>query len=98
ELGAPWPHTWAGIALPRASASAGVSRSASKRINRRNIETALVGDAQLVEGWPQPALGRLERDAAPRGIVLELVAADAGDAEILGVAVPEVEARHRRGR
>src|SRR6187431_312920 len=46
----------------------------------------------------QVLLGLLERDAAAAGVVLDLVAADAGDAEILGLRMGEVVARHRRGR
>ena len=52
----------------------------------------------------QSRFGRSQRSACssdtPRraGIILELVAADPRDAEILAVAVAEIEARHRRGR
>ena len=46
----------------------------------------------LVEVGPQPALRLLDGDAAPAGIILELVAADARDSEILAVAMREVEA------
>ena len=37
-------------------------------------------------------------DAAPLGIIVELVAADPGDSEILAVAVAEIKAGHGRGR
>src|SRR3954452_6072834 len=84
--------------MPRAEASTGVSRSARKRNNRRNIVTALVGDAALVEVRPKPALSLLERNAAPGRVILQLVAADPRHAEILAVAVAEIEARHRRSR
>src|SRR5947209_13611594 len=85
--------------MPRASAEAGTSSSASnKKSNRRSIVTALVGVDWLVEVRPQPALRLLQRNAASRRIVFELVAADARHAEVLAVAMPKIEARHSGSR
>src|SRR3954453_20205978 len=99
-----WPPASAGPSamswgsIPRAKPVAG-ARSSAKRINaRRSIGAALVGDRSLVEVRPEPALCLLERHAAAAGIIFELVAADAGDAEILAVAMAEVKARHGRSR
>src|SRR4051812_21303083 len=99
-----WPPAGAGPsamswgAIPRAKALAG-ARSSAKRINARpSIGAALVGDRSLVEVRPEPALGLLERHAPSPGIIFELVAADAGHAEILAVAIAEVEAGHGRSR
>src|SRR4051794_1788431 len=92
------PSATSSGSMPRAWASAGRKIRARRRNNRRNIVTALVGDAGLVEVGPQPAFRLFERDSAALGIVLELVAADAGDAEILAVAVPEIEAGDGGGR
>src|SRR5438270_8359301 len=48
----------------------------------------------LVEVRPKPSLGLLERDAAPRRIILQLVAADPRDSEILAVTMAKIETRH----
>src|SRR5690242_6237153 len=96
-----WPPAGAGPSatscgsMPFASTSAGMSSSAIRNSSRRSMPAALVGDALLVEVRPQPAFGALQRHAATAGIILELVAADAGNAEILAVTMAEVEARHR---
>src|SRR4051812_1319749 len=84
--------------MPRAVASEGKSSSATKINSGRSIHGPLECRSGLVEVRPQPAFGELERDPAPRRIFLELVAADPGDAEILAVAVAEIEAGHGRGR
>src|SRR5437588_4853925 len=84
--------------MPRAWVSAGARSKATRTMSRRNIVTALVGDGRLVEVRPKPALGLFERDSTPSGIILELIAANAGDAEILAVAVPEIEAGHSGSR
>src|SRR3954469_673628 len=81
-----------------ASASDGSTSSAINRNSRRNIVTPLGRIGRLVEVRAEPALGLFQRDFAPRGIILELVAADPSDSEILAVAVREIEARYRRGR
>src|SRR5262249_23049313 len=47
---------------------------------------------------PQILLRQLHRNPAPLGVVLDLVLADAGDAEILRLGMGEVVARHRRDR
>src|SRR5688500_14317249 len=73
------------------------NRRAARRCRGRNgVNPALTrrgtgGERKLVEVRTQPALGLLDRDAAAGGIVLELVAADPGDAEILAVAMAEIE-------
>src|SRR5687767_1267292 len=77
--------------IPRASATAGVSRSAIRSSNR-SMATALMRRLRLVEVGPQPALSGFDLDAAPLCVILELVASDPGDAEILAVAVSEIEA------
>src|SRR4051794_34648733 len=82
--------------IPRACKSAGIARSANRISSRRSIHVALVAPRRLVEVRPQPALRLLDRNAAPLRIIIQLVAADPRDAEILGVAVAEVEARHGR--
>src|SRR5947199_4056892 len=92
------PSATSSGSIPRALASAGLSKSANKKSSRRSIATALVGDAQLVEVRAQPPLGFLERHFTAPGIILELVATNARDTEILAVPVAEVETRHGRGR
>jgi len=52
----------------------------------------------LVEVRSQPAFRGLQIDPAPRRIILKLIAADPGDAEILAVGMAEIEARDRRRR
>src|SRR6185295_20003036 len=52
----------------------------------------------LIEVGAQPALGLGDRHAAARRIILELVAADPGDSEILAVTMAEVETGDGRGR
>src|SRR5947209_9475444 len=84
--------------IPREWASPGTSSRARKRMRVRNIVTALVGDRTLVEVGTKPALGLLDGDAAAAGIILELVAADARDAEILAVSMAEVKSGDSRGR
>src|SRR6476469_8378247 len=56
------------------------------------------GAQELVEVRPEPALGLFDRNLPPARIFLELVAADASDAKILAVAVPEIEAGDGRSR
>src|SRR5947209_1392344 len=92
------PSATSSGSIPRACATAGTSTRAIKRSNRRNIVTALVGHARLVEVRPKPALSLLERYAAAGRIILQLVAADSRHTEILAVAVAEVEARNGRCR
>src|SRR5688572_2751330 len=46
----------------------------------------------------QPALRLLDGHPLSRGIVFDLIAADAADREITGFGVREIEAAHRRGR
>src|SRR5437773_12538813 len=84
--------------IPRAWASAGAISSARRISRRRSIATALMRDAVLVEVGPQPAFGAFDGDAAPLRVIFELVAADPGDAEILAVAVGEIETGHGRSR
>src|SRR5688572_1361851 len=83
--------------IPRACATAGTSSSARKSSSERSIRFALMRRLRLVEVGPQPALGGFDLDLAALRVILELVAADARDPEILAVAVAEIEARHRRG-
>src|SRR4029079_787787 len=52
----------------------------------------------LIQVGPEPALRLLDRHAAASCIILELIAPDFRDSEILAVAVAEIEARNRRGR
>src|SRR6476661_6573167 len=80
--------------IPRACATAGTSSSAKKISRRWIMAAALVRTAVLVEVRAQPAFCLLDGHAAALRIVLELVAADACDAEILAVAMAEIEARH----
>src|SRR5690348_9345669 len=75
-----------GLACPRAAAT---FRRESVLVLRSRASARA---RQLVEVRPKPALRLLERDAAASSIFLELVAADPRDAEILAVAVTEVEA------
>src|SRR5206468_3351888 len=81
-----------------AAAKAGAHSSARKINNRFSIATPLAVRARLVEVRPKPALRLLQIDSAARCIILELIAADPSDPEILAVAMPEIEARHRRRR
>src|SRR5438105_15343469 len=92
------PSAMSSGSIPRAWAIDGIRINARRTRKRRSIVTALVGDARLVEVGAQPALGLLNGDGTPAGIILKLVAADPGDAEILAVAVTEIEAGHGRGR
>src|SRR5206468_9524779 len=92
------PSATSSGSIPRACASAGTSNSANKKRSRRSIITRLVLGDDLVEVRPEPPLRLLERHAAPRRIILELVAPDPRDAEILAVAMPEIEAGHSGGR
>src|SRR6187431_811992 len=46
---------------------------------------------------PQPALRLLDAHTLSRGVVLDLVSADAADREVTGLAVCEIQAAHRRG-
>src|SRR5690606_31619486 len=43
---------------------------------------------------PQPSLGFGHAHPPARGVVVELVAPDSGDAEIVRLRMPEVKARH----
>src|SRR5690349_11987499 len=52
----------------------------------------------VAEVGAQPAFGLLDVDAAAPGEVLDLVLADARDAEVLRLRVGDVIARHRSGR
>src|SRR5262249_26721015 len=67
------------------------SRSASGLCADLEVRAPLIPDVR-----PQPFLGLLDRHAAAAGVVLDLVAAYAGDAEILRLGMGEVVARHRR--
>src|SRR6478752_5227583 len=83
--------------IPRAPAMAGVTNKNRRIGSQRSIAAALLSSDELVEIRPQPAFGLLERHLTPPGIVIELIAADARDAEILAVAVAEIETRDGRG-
>ena len=50
-----------------------------------------------VQIGPQPALNHRQIHPAPRGIIIHLIAADPGDAEVLAVGVREVEAGNGGG-
>src|SRR5690348_9779116 len=80
-------------ALARAKARAALSGTALALLGSGASPLPLA----LIEVRPQPALSLFQRDAAPRCIIFELVAADLGHSEIVAVAVAEVEARDRRG-
>src|SRR5687767_4250391 len=82
------------MALTRAVA--GVANRASSKKRNRSINRPLCEPRELVEVRAQPASRSLRINTAPRRIVGELVAADPGDAEILAVAMAEIEAGHRR--
>src|SRR5690348_11528232 len=82
--------------MPRACASAGASSSANKISRRRIINVPLVPSTMLVEVGQEPAFRLFDRNTAAHRIILQLVAADPGDAEILAVAMPEVESADRR--
>src|SRR5436309_10249364 len=73
-----------------ACASDGSTSKATNRNSHRNIVTALGRIGRLVEVRAEPAFGLLDRHPAAGSIVLELIAPDPGDAEILAVAVAEV--------
>src|SRR5688572_32365706 len=77
------------MALTRAVA--GAANRARSRKRNRSINRPLCEPRALVEVRTQPAGRNLGIDAAPRRIVGELVLADLGDAEILAVAVAEIE-------
>src|SRR5690348_3968785 len=87
-----------------ASASAGASSRANRRSSRFSIRgsaTALCSACKigsLFQVRTKPAFRLLQRHAAPRRIILQLVTADLRDAEIVAVAMAEVEAGHGRGR
>src|SRR3954454_4099999 len=77
--------------IPRASASAGRTSNVRRIRRRRSMAAALVRTAILVEVRTKPTFGLLDGHLAAPRIVLELVAADAGDTEILAVAMAEIE-------
>ena len=86
-------------------ASPGARRSRCARVAPAEMATAAsMARALAARDGYQSRFGRSQRsgaveiDAAPACVILQLVAADAGDAEILAVAVAEVEAGHGRGR
>src|SRR5260221_7010981 len=94
------PSATSSGSIPRALANAGTSNS-TRRIRRRRSMFGCCARSRAdgsIQVRPQPALGLLDRDTAAPGIIFELVAADPRDAEILAIAVAEIEARHRRGR
>lgn len=45
----------------------------------------------LVQIRPQPALGHRQLYPAPGGVILQLIATDSGDAEILGRRMPKIK-------
>src|SRR5687767_9530829 len=79
-------------------AVAGAATIANRRSSQRNIGVALPALQALVEIGPQPPRRSVDFNSAPPGIFLKLILADARHAEILAVAVAEVESGHRRGR
>src|SRR5688572_5632784 len=89
------PSTNSGwMALTRAVA--GAANRASNRRKNRSINRPLCEPRALVEVRAQPASRSLGIDTAPLRIIRQLVLADPGNAEILAVAMAEIEAGHRR--
>src|SRR3954454_24789978 len=71
-------------------------------VRRRRRERRLVARAlsrrDVVQDRREPALGLADAHALARSIILDLIALDLADSEIIALGTSEIEPRHRRAR